>query len=131
MRLLVITAALAVAGPALAQAPPAPPVYYPSGQVMPQAAAIAQYQSMLVQQEQLRQQAIQQQNDLYRLEAQMGADKAVADIQAQRRAPPLRPPDVSGPPPYAQIDTSQLPTISDKALAESDKRVLDASRPRD
>lgn len=128
MRALLILAGLAAAAPALAQIPPAP---VPNLPAQSQAAATAQYSALLVQQEQMRQQLIQQQNDLARLDAQMRTEKAIADIQAARNLPPLPPPDVSGAPPYPQIDTSQLPSISDKTLQESDKRVRDAAGPQD
>jgi hypothetical protein len=113
-----------LAGPALAQTAPPPPVYGPGPLAPP---ATWQFNAFLVQQEQARQDAIRQQNDLMRLEGQARTEQAIAALQAQRNAPRLPPPDVSGPPPYPQIDTSQLPAISDKALAESNRRVLDAS----
>jgi hypothetical protein len=114
-----------LAGPALAQTAPPPAVFVPGPLAPP--AATWQFNAFLVQQEQARLDAIRQQNDLMRLEGQARTEQAIAAIQAQRNAPRLPPPDVSGPPPYPQLDTSDLPAISDKALAESNRRVLDAA----
>lgn len=125
LRPLLILAGLALAGSAAAQAPALPPPLVPPP--APSAAFLAQQSAFLVQQEQAREQAIQQQNDLMRLEAQVRTEQAIADIQAGRALPPLPPPDTRGPPPYPQIDTSDLPSIPDKLLQQSNQRVLDAS----
>jgi len=125
MRALLILAAVSLAAPAVAQTAPPAPVLVPGLLAPP--AATWQFNAFLVQQEQARQEAIRQQNEALRLEGQARTEQAIATIQAQRSAARPAPPDVSGPPPYPQLDASQLPAISDKALAESNQRVLDAS----
>ena len=123
MRALVILTALAFAGPALAQrvtsAPITPPI------------TSWQYNALLVQQEQARQQAIQQEAQLSALDAQLRVQQSLADLQAQRNPPRIPAPDAASGPPYPQIDASQLADIPDAALAASNQRVRDVAGPPD
>lgn len=108
-----VVTAIVLASPAFAQIPP--------GTWRPQDLETQQ------QQEQLRQQMIQQQNQLMALEAQMRAQQAMQDVQAQKQSPRLTPPDVSRRP-LPSIDTSQIASIPDAVLADSNKKVLEASK---
>jgi hypothetical protein len=114
--ILALTAAI-VAGPAMAQ-------------VAPQLGLqpfTAQDSIFLQQQEATRQQLIQQQNQIMSLDAQIRAQQALSDVQAQARVPQLPLPDVTPGRPLPQIDTSQLASIPDAALADSNKKVLEAA----
>jgi hypothetical protein len=115
MRALAVLAAFSLATPALAQ--------LPSSAYRPQDFELQQ------QQEQTRQQLIQQQNQLMAMEAQMRAQQAMQDIQAQKQLPRLTPPDVSKRP-LPNIDVGALASIPDDVLAQSNRRVLDASQNR-
>jgi hypothetical protein len=120
MRLPLILAALAVAGPALAQTPVPPQTPFVSALNPGLSAAIA------VQQETARQQAIQQQNQIVHLNAQRQTEQAIASLQAIQDTP--LPPQAVAPAGSApRIDAGQLPSIPDSALAQSNKRVLDAA----
>ncbi|CAN7401178.1 hypothetical protein LJR225_002542 [Phenylobacterium sp. LjRoot225] len=76
------------------------------------------------QQDQLARQAVLQQNQLMVLEAQIRTQQAIADIQARSQTPRLPPPP-SGTSP--KLDTSQLASIPDSKLAESNARVKAAA----
>ena len=115
MRLLPLIAALSLATPAAAQLQPAPNT--------------PQYAELLAQQEAVRQQLIQQHNDLMALEAQMRTEQTLRTIEAQGQSPRLPPVAFTGRGPYPHIDTGQLATIPDAALAESNRRVLEAAGP--
>ena len=117
MRALILLAACAAATPALGQQPPGV-TWTPNLDL--------EYRQ---QQEQVRQQMVRQQNDLMNLEAQMRDQQAMQDIREQRSfaQPPTQAISPGAPP---RIDTGQLASIPDKALAESNKRVLDASQNR-
>jgi Spy/CpxP family protein refolding chaperone len=80
-----------------------------------------------VQQEQLRQQLIDQQNQTQALQAQLRAEQGVQEAQRLRVAPRLPPVDVTPGRALPHIDTSQLASIPDAALADSNKKVLDAA----
>lgn len=119
MRVLAFLAAASLATPAAAQLlPPAPG-----------AAGSPQYAEALAQQEITRQQLVQQQNQLSALEAQLHAQQGLADIQALRVVPRIPTPDTASGRPLPQIDTSQLATIPDAALADSNRKVLEAAGP--
>ncbi|THD82586.1 MAG: hypothetical protein E7812_01710 [Phenylobacterium sp.] len=118
--LLVLTAAL-FASPAIAQRAPLPPVA-----ITPPIASW-QYNALLVQQEEARQRAIQQDGQLNALDAQLRVQQSIADLQAQRNPPRIPAPDPASGPPYPQIDASQLADIPDAALAASNQRVLDVA----
>jgi len=70
-------------------------------------------------------QAMLQQNQLTVLDAQIRTQQAIADVQAQMRTPPLPPPRLSGVMPT--LDTSQLASIPDSKLAESNARARAAA----
>ncbi|HSV04132.1 MAG TPA: hypothetical protein VLI41_13100 [Phenylobacterium sp.] len=113
---------LAAAGsPALAQA------FHP---LPPQTPIQPQYNELWAQQEMARQQSIALQNQLTAIEAQQRTDEAIANVQAQRINPRLPLPDVTEGAPPPSIDTGALASIPDSALAESNKRVLDAAQNR-
>jgi hypothetical protein len=112
MRIALVLAALSVASPALAQAFPP---------ITPQDAGA------LVQQEITRQQLVQQQNQLTAMEAQLRLQQNQLEIERLKVVPRLTPPDVSHPEALPQIDTSQLASIPDSALADSNKKVLQAA----
>jgi hypothetical protein len=119
MRLpLLVVTTLAIAPPAMAQ------IISPPGLglgLRPQDAIVQQ------QLESSRQQLIQQQNQLMTLDAQMRTQQALSQVQAQAVSPRLPEPDVTPGRPLPQIDTSQLASIPDAALADSNKKVLQAA----
>lgn len=112
--LLLIPGVFAGAWPALAQPP--------SQTILP-----PQDPGVLVQQEQLRQQLIQQQNQIQALDAQIRAQQAIQEVQRLRSVPPLPVPDTTPGHALPQIDTSQLAQIPDATLADSNKKVRDAA----
>ncbi|HEX3700350.1 MAG TPA: hypothetical protein VHV27_06720 [Phenylobacterium sp.] len=118
--LLALAAAAAVAGPAFAQRPPPPTPFTAPG-------AGALESTFQVQQEAARQAAIQQQGQLTALQAQLRMQQSLLDLQAATNGPVIPPPNLANGPPYPQIDTSQLGSIPDAVLADSNKRVLDAA----
>ena len=118
MRLPILAAALALTGvaPAFAQQLP-----------LPAYTGISPAESgLLVQQEQMRQQIIQQQAQLQALDAQIRTEQNIQEVQRLRIVPRLPPPPPAGQP-QPNIDTSQLASIPDAALADSNKKVLDAA----
>ena len=123
MRNLALLALLiaASAAPAAAQVVPLP---LPASPVQPQ------YNELWAQQEMARQQAIALQNQLTAVEAQQRTDEAIANVQAQRINPRLPLPDATGATALPSIDAGTLASIPDAALAESNKRVLDAAQNR-
>ncbi|MDB5416640.1 MAG: hypothetical protein JWP50_59 [Phenylobacterium sp.] len=122
MRALLLLAALGMAPTAMAQPLPLIPGGLAPGPASPE------YNQMLVQQEQMRQQMVQQQNQLMVMEAQLHGQQSQQDIQALKINPRLALPNVSGAGALPQIDPSQLASIPDAALADSNKKVLDAAR---
>jgi len=118
MRFPMLIAALTLTGaaPAFAQQLPLPPY-----------TGISPAESgLLVQQEQIRQQIIQQQAQLQALDAQIRTEQNIQEVQRLRIEPRLPPPPPAGRP-QPSIDTSQLASIPDAALADSNKKVLDAA----
>ncbi|MDB5446053.1 MAG: hypothetical protein JWQ97_1370 [Phenylobacterium sp.] len=84
--------------------------------------------ALQAQQSQANSQAVTQQNQLMNLEAQLQAQQAYANVQAESATPRLAPPPVIGPMP--QIDTSQLASMPDAALAASNARIRAAAANR-
>lgn len=116
MRTLAVIAALSFASPALAQIAPNPSLLPDPGQ--------------MALQEMQRQQMVQQQNQIMSLEAQLRTQQALAAVEALKVAPRLTPPNTNGRAPPPVNDTSQLASIPDSALADSNRKVLDAAKPR-
>lgn len=119
MRTLILAlCAAAVAGPALAQLPPR---FGP-----------LRDSELLQQREAIRQQLIQQHNDLMTLQAQLRTQQGLADIQAHAYSPQLPlPDDALG---YAvpnmaasRLDPGQFAAIPDSVLADSNRKVLEAA----
>ena len=81
------------------------------------------------QQQLLQQQQVAQHNELMALEARLRTEQHSARIQADSL--PARLPQLPYPAAAGNIDTSKLPSIPDKALAESDRRVREISKNRD
>jgi hypothetical protein len=115
---ILVLSALAVAAPAMAQ-------------VSPQLSSPQLWQSqnaiLLQQQESTRQQLVQQQNQLMSMEAQMRTQQALSAVQAQAQSPVLPLPTMTPAGALPQMDTSQLATIPDSVLADSNRRVLEAT----
>jgi hypothetical protein len=127
MRALAVLAVLALAAPAAAQPlGPAPVAPLP---VQPNAAW--QYGGVLVQQEQLRQQMIDQQNRLNALDAGLRAQQSIDVLQAESHPAAIPAPYIAAGAPPAQIDASQLGSIPDSILADSNKKVREAAGPPD
>lgn len=122
MRALLVILALAAAVPAAAQGIP--------GQDLGQAGVQMQLRldELRAQQQLLQQREVAQHNELMALEARMRTEQHIARIQAERT--PTRLPELPYPGPAGTIDTSKLPSIPDKALAESDRRVREISQER-
>ena len=112
MKALLIAASLAVATPALAQLP------------------AAQVEELRMQQQAADRRAIDQSNQAMAAEARMRADQAAVDLQAQRNAQAL--PELRYDPPArsASAVAPIYPKTPDAALADSNKRVQAAARPR-
>jgi hypothetical protein len=119
MPVLIPVLSALIAGPAMAQPPP---LGLQGGLLLQQ----QQQAQFLQQQEASRQQLIQQQNQLMSLQAQLQTQQALANIQAQASVPQLPLPDVTPGRALPSFDTSQLATIPDNVLADSNQRVLDA-----
>lgn len=117
MRALILVLALGTAVPAAAQD-------------FGQAAALNQLRldELRAQQQLLQQQQVAQHNELVAMEARLRTEQHVARIQAERA--PIRLPQLPYPADAGNIDTSKLPSIPDKALADSDRRVREISRDR-
>jgi hypothetical protein len=117
MRVLILALSIfAVAAPAMAQVP----------MQMPTQPWTAQNAIILQQQESTRQQLVQQQNQLMSMDAQMRVQQGLSEIQAQAQSPQLPLPIMGPAGALPQMDTSQLATIPDSALADSNRKVLDA-----
>ena len=82
------------------------------------------------QQEALRQQMIQQQNQMMALEAQMRAQQAIQDVRAQSQGVRLPSVDTTPGRVLPRLDASKLASIPDSALADSNRKVLDAASGR-
>lgn len=76
-----------------------------------------------------RQREITTSNELMALDARLRAEQGMADVRAQAISPrlPSAPQNQVYAPPPAQIDTSRLASIPDDRLADSDRRVREAS----
>ncbi|WP_309087596.1 hypothetical protein [Phenylobacterium sp.] len=92
----------------------------------------AQYQlrmdELRAQQQLLQQQQVAQHNELVAMEARLRTEQHAARIQAERA--PVLLPRLPYPAPVGNIDTSKLPSIPDKTLADSDRRVREISQNR-
>jgi hypothetical protein len=123
VRALVLILSLAAASPAAAQRVGVPPATLPQLQI--------QQNAIQAQTDLARQQQVGLQNELAARDAQLRADQAVANLQAQVRLPQVNAPDVyaisAGAP--APVDQGAFPQIPDAALAASNQRVLAASKP--
>ncbi|MFN3585152.1 hypothetical protein [Phenylobacterium sp.] len=86
-----------------------------------------QLDELRLQQQMQQQRSIDLQNQLMSLEARQRAEQAI--IQGQRPPPGLPSLPYPGAPP-ASIDTSHLPSIPDRALADSNRRVQEISKTR-
>lgn len=100
----------------------------------PAAAQVTQFQleDLRAQQQAAERRSIDQSNQLQALDARLRADQAVSDLAAQRAgatAPQLRYPDPTVRSAAATPPT-RYPSMSDAALADSNKRVQDAARNR-
>lgn len=117
MRALLLMLAFGAAAPAAAQD-------------FGQAAAINQLRldELRAQQQLLQQQQVAQHNELVAMEARLRTEQHAARIQAERA--PVRLPQLPYPAAAGNIDTSNLPSIPDKALADSDRRVREISQNR-
>jgi hypothetical protein len=118
-----------VAAPAAAQSPVRTPIQTPVQPIIQpplglqlnagsQAMENAQFRA---QQEALARQALNQQNELSRLDHQLRTEQNMSQLQAQTLAPSLPPPPASGAVP--SFDPSALVSIPDAALAASNARV--------
>ncbi|MEW5684660.1 MAG: hypothetical protein AB1942_07065 [Pseudomonadota bacterium] len=119
VRIFLVLAALAAATPAAAQQ-----VFIPS----------LQLDALRLEQEATQRRMIDQQNQLMAAEAKAKADQAALQLQLQRDLP-LRPPEVRHDPtvPAAAVPPATppaYPTTPDAALADSNRKVQDATRNR-
>lgn len=111
-----LVALAAIASPAAAQFVPQPALAIPQPDP-----------GLMAFQEMQRQQLVQQQNQIMSLEAQLRTQQNLADVRAMAVSPRLPPPNLNGKAPPPQIDTNQLASIPDSALADSNRKVLDAA----
>jgi hypothetical protein len=118
MRVIILLMALGAAAPAAAQG-------------LGQSSVFDQLRidELRAQQQLLQQQQVAQHNELMALDARLRTEQHVARIQAERA--PVLLPQLPYPGPAGNIDTSKLPRIPDKALADSDRRVREISKNRD
>ena len=99
----------------------------------PAAAQPGQFEidALRVQQEAAARRAVAEDNQLTALEARLATEQALADLQAQRSPPRLPQPPYPLPPPSSQVVAAPtFPSIPDAALADSNRRVGEASQPR-
>lgn len=118
MRAFILLLALGAAPPVAAQ-----------GFGPPDALNQLRLDELRAQQQLLQQQQVAQHNELIALDARLRTEQHAARIQAERA--PILLPQLPYPAPPGTIDTSKLPSIPDKALAESDRRVREISKNRD
>lgn len=94
--------------------------------------AISQFEldNLRIQQEAATRRAVDQANELAALEGRLRTEQAIADLRRQRDAPQV--PDPSDWMPAAGAPAAQLnfPTTPDAILADSNRRVREASKPR-
>ena len=115
MRAVLLSLVLAaVAVPAAAQAP----------------SVQSQLDDLRARQEASERQAVARANEFQALDAQLRADQAVQDLQAQRVPPAV--PSLNYAPPVigASAAAAKYPSMPDAALADSNRRVQDAARNR-
>lgn len=96
-----------------------------------QAASQFELDSLRIQQEAFARRAVAQANELTALEARLRTEQAVSDLRLQREAPRLpdlayAPPAASGTSPSA---TPKYPSVPAALLADSNRRVREASKP--
>ena len=114
MRAVLLSLVLAaVAVPAAAQAP----------------SVQSQLDDLRARQEASERQAVARANEFQALDAQLRADQAVQDLQAQR-VPPAVPSLNYAPPVIGASAAAKYPSMPDAALADSNRRVQDAARNR-
>lgn len=100
---------------------------------IPAAAQPGQFEidALRAQQEAATRRAIAQENELSALDARLRAEQALADLRLQRNPPPLPQSPYPTSPLAAQPGAAQtLPSIPDATLADSNRRVGEASQPR-
>lgn len=117
----ILTAAAASLS-AAAQTAPAPPRLSVGPQASPYAGILA------AQQEQAARQAVIQQTELSRLDAQLRTQQNLALLQALGTAPQIPAPPATAPP--RQLDVSGLASMPDAALADSNAKVKAAAGDR-
>jgi len=83
--------------------------------------------SLRIQQEAAARRAVAQANELTALEARLRTEQAVSDLRLQREAPRL--PELAYAPPAAPAATPKYPSVPDALLADSNRRVREASKP--
>lgn len=88
----------------------------------------SQIDDLRAQQQLAQQRMIAQENELRAIESRLRTEQAVAEQQAAR-APFRLPEPIPGAPPRT-IPIEKLPSISDAALAESNRRVREAAKNR-
>lgn len=107
---------------ALAASPAAAQVVGPIDQM--------QLDALRMQQENAGRRLIDQQNQLMAAEAQARADRAVLELRLERDLPVRLPAPVAAPLPRTADAPGTFPSIPDAALAESNRRIRDATRDR-
>ena len=87
--------------------------------------------SLRIQQEAAARRAVAQANELTALEARLRTEQAVSDLRLQREAPRL--PELTYAPPASSAvprsATLKYPSVPDALLADSNRRVREASKP--
>jgi len=89
--------------------------------------ALQRESEIRMEQDMARQRSIEQSNRMMALEAQIGAEQAIRQVEAQRIRPILPRPGPGAPPP--RIDPGSLASIPDDRLDASNARVREASKP--
>ncbi|WP_293676792.1 hypothetical protein [uncultured Phenylobacterium sp.] len=115
MRTVAVAFLLAAAAPAAAQS------------------TLADVENLRAQQEAAARRAVALSNELGALESRLRTEQAITDLRIQRegvRVPELPYTDVTTPSSTSAAVPRNLPSIPDAALADSNRRVRDASQPR-
>jgi len=97
-----------------------------------QALTHVELDTLRVQQEATARHAVALANELTALESRLRTEQALADLRAQRAAPPV-PSLRYEPSPFAAtaaVTLPSFPTTPDAILADSNRRVREASKPR-
>jgi hypothetical protein len=123
MRAISLALILAAAGPAVA-APPLNPGVAPGLQAPTQ----LELNALRAQQDMAQRQAIARDNEAAALDAQLRAERSVAEVRAQSMTPTIPAPPPGAPP--AHLDVSGLASIPDATLADSDAKVRAAAKNR-